>query len=88
MRYIPQSSEEQTKLDVMELLGWTVDYPDPGSDHLEHGYLYTNAPAADHGLSRPIPVMAFNFEDAFNYFLLNKDRYEKTSMVTLVPQRL
>ena len=87
MRYVPQSSEEQTKVDVMELLGWTVEYPDPRSDHAKRGYLYVNAPAA-HEHSSPIPVMAFNFEDAFNYFLLNKDRYEKTSMVSLLPQRL
>jgi len=87
MRYVPQSFEEQTKADVMELLGWTVTHPAFDSAHRKWGWLYANPPA-DHGLSRPIPVMAFNFEDAFNYFLLNKDRYEKTSMVSLLPQRL
>jgi hypothetical protein len=71
----------------MELLGWTVEYPVPGSIHVELGYVYINPPAV-HEHSSPIPVMAFNFEDAFNYFLLNKDRYEKTSMVSLLPQRL
>ena len=86
MRYVPQSSEEQTKVDVMELLGWTVEYPDPGSDHKGLGYVYINPPAF-HEHSSPIPVMAFNFEDAFNYFLLNRDRYEKTRMVSLLPQR-
>lgn len=88
MRYIPQSSEEQTKLGVMELLGWTVDYPDPGFEHADKGYVYVNVPAAPHGQSRPDAVLAFNFEDAFNCFLRNKDRYEKTSMVSLLPQRL
>jgi hypothetical protein len=87
MRYVPQSSEEQTKVDVMELLGWTVEYPDPGSDHKKYSHIYVNPPKGPRGL-RPIPVMAFNFEDAFNYFLLNKDSYEKTSMVSLLPQRL
>jgi len=87
MRYVPQSSEEQTKLDVMELLGWTVDYPDPGSEHIKRGWLYANPPATVRD-NYPIPVIADSFEDAFNYFLRNKDRYEKTSMVSLLPQRL
>jgi hypothetical protein len=87
MRYVPQSSEEQTKVDVMELLGWTVTHPDLDSEHKGLGYVYINPPRGPRGL-RPIPVMAFNFEDAFNYFLRNKDRYEKTRMVSLLPQRL
>ena len=87
MRYVPQSSEEQTKVDVMELLGWTVTRPAFDSEHTKRGFVYINLPAV-HEHSSPIPVMAFNFEDAFNYFLLNKDRYEKTRMVSLLPQRL
>jgi hypothetical protein len=84
MQYVPQNSEEQTKVDVMELLGWTISLPAQLSVHRELGYLYVNAPAA-HEHSSPIPVMAFNFEDAFNYFLLNKDRYEKTRLVSFLP---
>jgi hypothetical protein len=87
MRYVPQSFEEQTKADVMELVGWTVTLPAFDSAHRKCGWLYANPPAAVRD-RYPIPVIAVSFEDAFNYFLLNKDRYEKTSMVSLLPQRL
>jgi hypothetical protein len=87
MRYVPQSSEEQTKVDVMELLGWTVTRPAFDSEHTKRGWLYLQPPIR-HSHSTPIPVIADSFEDAFNYFLLNKDRYEKTRMVSLLPQRL
>jgi|LakMenEpi03Aug12_release.lakeMendotaPanAssembly.Ray.scaffolds.fasta_scaffold3057345_2 hypothetical protein len=87
MRYVPQSFEEQTKVDVMELLGWTVTHPAFDSEHTKRGWLYANPPATVRD-NYPIPVIADSFEDAFNYFLRNKDRYEKTSMVSLLPQRL
>ena len=86
MRYVPQSSEEQTKVDVMELLGWTVTHPAFDSEHTKWGWLYANPPATVRD-RYPIPVIANTFEDAFNYFLQHKDRYEKTSMVSLIPQR-
>lgn len=73
-------------LDVMALQGWTVELPDRGSDHSHQQWLYLQPPARHEGLSA-IPVIAFDFKDAFNYFLNNRNRYEEARMVPLLPQR-
>jgi hypothetical protein len=73
-------------LNVMELVGWTVELPSRDSDHSHQQWLYVQPPAT-HKHSTPIPVIAHNFNDAFNYFLNNRSRYEEARMVSLIPQR-
>ena len=73
-------------LDVMALQGWTVGLPDRESDHSHQQWLYLQPPAR-HNHSTPIPVIAFDFKDAFNHFLNNRNSYEEARMVPLLPQR-
>jgi hypothetical protein len=62
-------------LNVMELVGWTVELPSRHSDHSHQQYMYVQPPAR-HEHTTPIPVIAYDFKDAFSYFLNNRSRYE------------
>lgn len=62
-------------LDVMELQGWTVELPSRESDHSRQQWLYLQPPAR-HSISTPVPVIALDFKDAFNYFISHRSSYE------------